>query len=404
MVDPKLSPSRPGPAPARRRRVAPLLGALTFLLVAAFGAHTLTNAETELVLGTDGATQQPYTVSLVSQAMAEQPASDDDLSVADVAEAANAAVVTVYTFVDDGAFDSTFPKTEPGRGALPDSGTGDEPSPLGAGSGWILTDDGYVLTNAHVVQGATTFTVEFFDGTQVEAELIGTHAFQDVAVLKLDLEDGETLPGVSAVGDSAAVRPGDEVVAIGSPLGEFTNSVSDGNIGGLDRSLDVGDGTSLDNLIQHDAEISPGNSGGPLLNMRGEVIGMNVAKVETAGVNGATASGLNFAIDGNTVVEIAETIIANNGSIAFPYLGVQTRLSDEGTVVAVVEPDGPAAQSGIEAGDIIIGLDEITIDEDNGLMSLLLEHAPGDTVTLTVERADGSVDVDVTLGTRPDSV
>lgn len=404
MADPNLSSSsHPRMAPFLRRRAAPLLGALTFLLVVAFGAHTVTNAETDLVLGTGDATRQPYTVSLVSQTT-EQPSSDDALSVADVAEAANAAVVTVYTFVDDGAFESTFPNIEPNPGNLPQAGPGDDPTPLGAGSGWILTDDGYVVTNAHVVQGATSFTVEYFDGTQIEAELIGTDAFQDVAVLKLALDDGETPLGVSAVGDSAAVRPGDEVVAIGSPLGEFTNSVSDGNIGGLDRSLDVGDGTSLDNLIQHDAEISPGNSGGPLLNMQGEVIGMNVAKVETAGANGAATSGLNFAIDGNTVVEIADTIIANNGSIAFPYLGVQTQLTPDGTVVAEVEPDGPAAQAGIEAGDVIVSLGEHAVDEDNGLMSLLLKHAPGETVTLTVERGDESVGIEVTLGTRPDSV
>ena len=403
MSEPTLPPARAGIVSTLKRRSAPYLAAAMLLLIVAFSVSSIANVKADLSSATTS-THEPYTVSLVSQVETAEPAADVVLSVADVAETANAAVVTVYTFVDDGAFDSTFPRVEPGQGKNPEPGASDEPTPFGAGSGWIFTEDGYVVTNAHVVQGADSFVVQSSDGTQVEAELVGTDVFQDVAVLKLILEDGATVPGVSTVGDSSAVRPGDEVVAIGSPLGEFTNSVSDGNVGGLDRSLEVGNGTSLDNLIQHDAEISPGNSGGPLLNMRGEVIGMNVAKVETAGANGATVTGLNFAINGNTVTDIAETIIANNGSIAFPYLGVQTQLTIQGTVVAAVEPNGPAAEAGIEAGDVFLSVGDVTLDDENGLMSLLLEHAPGDTVTISVARGDAEVALEVTLGTRPDGI
>jgi 2-alkenal reductase len=260
------------------------------------------------------------------------------------------------------------------------------------------------VTNAHVVSGADSFTVQYEDGTQVEATLVGTDVFQDVAVLKLDLAEGETVPAVAKVGDSSAMRAGDEVVAIGSPLGEFTNTVSDGNIGGLDRSLDGENGVTLDNLIQHDAEILPGNSGGPLLNMQGEVIGMNVAKVETTASNGATATGLNFAIDGNTVVAIVEEIIDQGGSVEYPYLGVQTQFTEDGLVVMEVEDGSPAAEAGIERGDVLVGIDGEQVDVDTSFMDALLQHEPGDNVTIQVQRGGSTIDVDVTLGTRPSGV
>jgi S1-C subfamily serine protease len=387
------------------RRLLTWITALAVVTMVAFVSFRTADADN----GQAG--QQEYKVSLVSQIATEEPATapeTESSSVADVAEKANAAVVTVYTFVEGGASGEQFPPldpSDPDEGSLkPGDESGDEQAPLGAGSGWIYTEDGYVVTNAHVVAGADSFVVQYFDGTQVEAELVGTDPFQDVAVLKLNLEEGETVPGVSVVGDSSELRAGDEVVAIGSPLGEFTNSVSDGNIGGLDRSLDAGNGTSLDNLIQHDAEISPGNSGGPLLNMDGEVIGMNVAKVETASTNGATASGLNFAIDGNTVAGIADQIISNNGSVEFPYIGIQTEMTEQGQVVVAVEPDGPAADAGLQEGDILTGIDGVSVDDENSFMQLLLDREPGETVSITVERAGSTEEVSVTLGVRPDGI
>ena len=393
-----LSADQSGAMATLKRSGIPYLAAMALVLAVAFGTFYVSDADADIATG-----QPPYSVSLVSQTTNQEAASGPALSVADVAESANSAVVTVYTFVDDGGFNGDFPELEPAQGSPEERAPG-EPSPLGAGSGWIFSEDGYVVTNAHVVGGADSFVVQYHDGTQAGAELIGSDAFQDVAVLKLRLDDGARVPGVAEIGDSAALRPGDEVVAIGSPLGEFTNSVSDGHIGGLDRSLDVGNGISLDNLIQHDAEISPGNSGGPLLNMRGKVIGMNVARVETAGANGPAVSGLNFAIDGDTVVEIAQSIIANNASIAVPYLGVQTRLTDEGTVVLGVEAGGPADRADIVAGDVIASIDGIAVDDDTSVMRLLLAHRPDDTVSIGVERDGGKVEVDVTLGARPEGI
>lgn len=379
MTEPKRFPAQTGIVSTLKRRSGPFLAAVALLLVVALSVSNLSDAESALVFGQPTA-RQPSTVSLVSQVAAQEAASDTALSVADVAETANAAVVTVYTFED-----SAFPPLGPGQETLPNVGSSVEPTPLGAGSGWILNEEGYVVINVHVVEGADSFVVQYHDGSQVGATLVGTDAFQDVAVLELALEEGETVPGVSAIGDSAAMRPGDEVVAIGSPLGEFTNSVSDGTIGGVDRSLDVGNGMTLDNLIQHDAAIFPGNSGGPLLNMRCEVIGMNVAKVETAkNMSEARASGLNFAIDGNTMVGIAEAIIVSDGSIAFPDLGVQTQWTQQGAVVAAVESDTPAAQAGIEEGDIFTIIDGVAIDGDNALLRALLRRQPGNTVSIAV--------------------
>jgi 2-alkenal reductase len=385
--------------------------ALMLAIVATGTWVTGTNAESTmpdgqvLTLGLQDAETTP-------DATAEQETDPvGDLSTADVAELANPAVVTVFTFVPESEQPGMFvpgQESEPGndgRGLKPeaDEDTDDttEQVPYGAGSGWIYTEDGYVVTNAHVVSGADSFVIQYFDGTQVEAELIGTDTMQDVAVLKIDLGDGETVPAVARVGDSSTVRAGDEVVAIGSPLGEFLNSVSEGNVGGLDRSLDAGDGTSLDNLIQHDAEISPGNSGGPLFNMQGEVIGMNVAKIETASSNGATASGLNFAIDGNTVVEIVDEIIERGDSVAYPYVGIQTQLTEDGPVIVDVEVDGPAADSGLQPGDILLGINDERVDDSASFTSILMGYEPGDTVSVIVDRDGEELAFDVTLGECP---
>ncbi len=383
---------------AARRRLITAGG--TLALVVTLGGGSLQ------VIGTEAASQAAATPAATSaEEVARQDTDTQTLSVADVAEIANPAVVTVNTFTDREAAPSGFqpvPPTNPG--SQPGGSEGDDPTPLGAGSGWIYDSAGHVVTNAHVVAGATSFAVQYEDGTQVEATLVGVDEFQDVAVLRLDLAEGETVPGVARIGDSSAMRPGDQVVALGSPLGEFTNSVSDGIIGGLDRSLDDANGLTLENLIQNDAELSWGNSGGPLLNMLGEVIGMNVATLRGTGMGNALASGLNFAIDGNTVASIVDEIVATNASIPYPYLGVQTGLTQDGQVIAAVEPEGPADTAGMEPGDIVIAVDGTTISDDATFMDLLVGHRAGDTVELTISRDGEEQTLTVTLGTRPISL
>lgn len=386
-----------------RNRAARMLVVFMVMLSSAFGVARVGFAQDSTSITETPVADSSTTVNSVN--------GNATFSVADVAEQANAAVVTIYTYVNATQTQpstDTFgqqrpsqqqPSTDDSTDATDDSTASEA---YGAGSGWIYDAEGHVVTNNHVVEGADSFVVQFYDGTQVNATLVGTDSFQDVAVLQLDLEDGQTVPGVATVGDSTAMRAGDQVVAIGSPLGEFTNSVSEGIIGGLDRSLDTGEGYALANLIQHDAPISPGNSGGPLLNMNGEVIGMNVAKVEYQQAGEASATGLNFAIDGNTVKEIVDEILTNDGNVVFPYLGVSTQTLTDGTVqVGQVATGGPSEEAGIQVGDVITQIDGEDLTTNDPLLNQLFQHKPGDTVTLTIERNGETLTIDVVLGERP---
>lgn len=328
-------------------------------------------------------------------------------SVADVAEKATPSVVTIYTYGKASATQSQTqpqdPSMTPGNGSN-GSGSSKEQE-LGAGSGWIFDKEGHVITNNHVVEGADSFVVEYSNGTKVNATLVGTDSFQDVAILQLDLKSGETVPAVATVGDSSTMRAGDQIVAIGSPLGEFTNSISEGIIGGLNRSLDTGNGYSLAHLIQHDAPISPGNSGGPLLNLQGQVIGMNVAKVDYQQTGQPSATGLGFAIDGNTVKGIAEQIISTSGNVVYPYLGVSSQELKDGTVqVAQIEPGSPADKAGIVTGDIITQVEGTPVTTDAPLLNQLIAHKPGDEIKLTITRDGQTQTITVTLGKRPAGV
>ncbi len=303
-----------------------------------------------------------------------QPEAGAELSVADVAEQANPAVVTITVL---------------------SGGFGAQAVPVGAGSGFIIDAEGHVVTNNHVVAGAEELSVEFFDGTTTTATVVGRDPVQDVAVIQLDLADGEELPGTVAFGDSDAVRPGDRVVAIGSSLCELTNTVSDGTVCAVDRELF---GTS--NLIQHDAEICPGNSGGPLLNLQGEVVGVNVAGIGgTQGIDVAPAR-IGFAIASNAVEEIAAQLIAN-GEIPRPFLGITGEPIDGGQAVIEVSPGTPADEAGLQEGDVITAINGEAIEGRTSLLDLLLQYAPGDTVTLSVERDGTAQEIEIVLGERP---
>jgi S1-C subfamily serine protease len=321
-------------------------------------------------------------------ALAQADTSTDN-AVADVAEQANPATVTVLNLQQQ--------VTQFGQSS-------DEAVPVGSGSGYIIDADGHVVTNNHVVERAASLQAVFMDGTTVDATLVGTDPYQDVAVLKLELAAGQALPGTVSFADSSTVRTGDTVIAIGSPYGEYANTVTAGIINATDRSLDTGEGYLMPNLFQHDAEIYPGNSGGPLLNTDGEVIGMNVAKAldPTVGYN-STGSDTNigFAIESNAIKSIVDEIIST-GHVARPYLGIRTQATRQGQGVMSVEADGPAADAGIEAGDLITAIDGQEIDTDHPFINeLIFGHKPGEDVTLTFERNGQSIDLMVTLGERP---
>lgn len=323
--------------------------------------------------------------TLLSVALQEPAAAADttDLSVADVAERANPAVVTVVNRVaSGGGLPGTLPTTD------------DETIPVGAGSGFIIDTDGRVVTNAHVVEGADELGVRFFDGSETTATVVGRDRFQDIAVIQLDLAEGQTVPATLAFGDSDAVRAGEDVIAIGSSLGEFANSVSTGIVSAVDRAL-----PQLPNLIQHDAEIYQGNSGGPLLNLAGEVVGINTAGISDAR-SATVPARLAFAVESNAARQVVDELIAN-GEVRRAYLGIEGDPTTDGAVVAAVQPDTPAAAAGLQPGDRITAIDGQPIAGQSELQDALFDRDPGATATLTLDRAGSERQVDVTLAERP---
>jgi S1-C subfamily serine protease len=349
-----------------------------------------------------------------------------EMSVADVAEKANPAVVTILNLRPIGEADlSGFSGIEgipgmpeiPGIEGLPgseevpgaeDDGAaqiedpvdGDTLVPAGTGSGFIVDEIGHVITNAHVVAGAEELTVVLADGAEVPATVIGSEAWLDVAILKLDLPAGTSVPGIATFGDSSSLRAGEQVVAIGNALGSFPNTVSEGTVNATDRAFPAEGG--LTTWIQHDAEIWHGNSGGPLLNLRGEVIGVNTAGIGSGMMGADTGSAdMAFAVEGNTVCRAAADLLAN-GEIIWPYLGIQGEATTEGQQVNEVVENGPSAAAGLEPGDVIVAFDDQEITRQNSLLDLLFGREPGDVVTLTVERDSGLQTFQVTLGERPE--
>lgn len=320
------------------------------------------------------------------------PAEGEAVSIADIVERVSPAVVTVVN------------RQALGLGGL----FGDEGEPVGTGTGFVVDERGYIVTNNHVVDGAQQIDVLFSDGTTAPARLVGADRFTDLAVIAVDVP----VPAVLVLGDSDQLRPGDRVIAIGSALGDFTNTVTEGIVSGLGRQLETPEGFNLENLIQHDASINPGNSGGPLLNLRGEVVGVNTAVVRQAGY--LPIEGIGFAIPSNTVRAITEQLI-RHGRVVRPYLGIsyepvtpglafaENLPVDHGVLVTAVEPASPASEAGIEAGDIIVALNGQVIDGDHPLVNQLFRYEPGDTVTLEVvrPRTGETLALDVRLGERP---
>jgi len=342
-----------------------------------------------------------------------------DMSVADVAEKVNPAVVTVLNLqpLSQANFTGTdglpeMPGTGeiPGMPEMPSDNQGDNAPqtsqadddqlvPIGSGSGFFADELGHVITNAHVVDGAQELSVVLQDGTQVPAKLIGADDLVDVAIIQVELPSGTSVPSVAAFGDSDALRPGEEVVAIGNALGEFPNTVSEGTVNGTNRAFPGMGG--LTTYVQHDAEIWHGNSGGPLLNLRGEVVGINTAGISDSNMGTDLGSAdMAFAVEGNTVCKAAAQLL-EDGAIAWPYMGIQGQETPDGQEVTEVVSDGPSANSGLEVGDVITALDNKEIGPQSSLIDLLFEHEAGDTVSVTVDRAGSTQTFDVTLGERP---
>ena len=271
-----------------------------------------------------------------------------------------------------------------------------------AGSGFILTQDGYILTNYHVVEGSNSIKVTTYDGTSYDAQLIGYDESNDIAVLKIDASD--LTPVV--LGDSDTLNVGDSVVAIGNPLGELTFSLTTGVVSALDRPVTLSTGTTM-NLIQTDCAINSGNSGGALFNLYGEVIGITNAKYSSSGSSSeASIDNIGFAIPIDQVRSIFESIITN-GYIVKPYIGVtvsdvssesQSYGLPQGAAVRSVTENGSAAEAGLQENDIITAVNGETITGSNDLVKLVKASAAGDTLELTVYRQGQTTTLTLTVG------
>ena len=275
-----------------------------------------------------------------------------------------------------------------------------------AGSGFVLTKDGFIVTNYHVVKNAETVKVTLYNGDEYEAKYVGGDEDYDIAVIKV--EASELQPVI--LGDSAGLNVGDHVLAIGNPLGERTFSMSGGMDSSVDRAINV-KGTPF-NMIQTDASINSGNSGGPLFNSYGEVVGIVSAKYSSSG-GGASVEGLGFAIPMNDVVAMIQDIMTNGYITNKPYLGITGGTMTEemaaqyrydistGVFVYSVEEGGAAADAGLKMGDVIIKVDDHEIGSMEDLTVVKKQYAAGDTVTLTIYREGSETTVELTWDAVP---
>ena len=273
-----------------------------------------------------------------------------------------------------------------------------------AGSGFILTEDGYILTNHHVIDDASTITVAMYDGTTYPAQLVGYDESNDIAVLKIDAT------GLTPVvlGSSDDLNVGDSVLAIGNPLGELTFSLTAGTVSALDRQITLSSGVSM-NLIQTDCAINSGNSGGALFNLYGEVVGITNAKYSSSGSTGeASIDNIGFAIPIDSVRTIVSSII-EKGYISKPYIGVsiedvsaetQSFGLPQGAAVRGVVEDSPAAKAGLQQNDIITAVNGQTITGSSDLTKIVSDAKTGDELKLTIYRQGQTIELTVTVGER----
>ncbi len=271
-----------------------------------------------------------------------------------------------------------------------------------SGSGVIVDRRGYIVTNQHVVDGEKELQVIYADGTRVSATVVGADSASDIAVLKV----GGQVPAVAQFGDSNSLQPGQVAIAIGSPLGDFRGTVTVGVVSALNRRVGRNQG-----LIQTDAAINNGNSGGPLINAQGQVVGINTLVVRSTN-EGNVAEGLGFAIPSNVVRDILGQLISK-GTVERPFIGVSYQEVDpdlasqlnlnttNGVLVTKVEQNSPAGKVGLRENDVILAIDSSKLDADHSLQSLLFDHKAGDTVTLTVWRDGKQISVPLTLVLRP---
>jgi putative serine protease PepD len=315
----------------------------------------------------------------------------------------------LYKQVGPGVVDITTSSTQNTGGVF---GFGQQQQTAGEGAGVVFDKKGDILTDQHVVSNASKITVNFADGTKAPATLVGSDTGADLAVIRVQGVDASKLHPLP-FGDSSAVQVGDSVIAIGSPFG-LPNTVTAGIVSALGRTIQAPNQFTIPNAIQTDAPINPGNSGGPLINASGQVIGLN-DQIETNNTNGqgeGSSSGVGFATPSNSDVRIAKEIIAT-GQAHNAYVGVSLDPTVSGgaaiakTTTANGQPaiasGGPADKAGLQAGDIITAVDGTHVASVNEFVATIANYAPGNTVTLTVNRDGQTKSIKLTLGAQPAS-
>jgi S1-C subfamily serine protease len=402
-----VTPTEPVPpstptVTAGRRNGADGLGRI---LGAALLSAVLASGGTVLVLDGTGALNRPAGSGSGNVAAGQTPnpvVIDDSSAVVSAAASVSPAVVRIT---------ATGTTTDPLGGTIPERGVG---------SGVIYDPAGWILTNRHVVRTAdgaiaSQLTVELKDGREFTGTVYGIDTLTDLAIVKVDATGLPSAP----MGRSADIKVGQLAIAIGSPLGTYTSTVTTGIISATGRSVEVEAGVRLNNLIQTDAAINPGNSGGPLLDAAGQVIGINTA-VE------ANSNGIGFAIP----IDIARPIMAQalaGQQLARPYVGIryiQIDLKVEkdknltvdhgaliepttdatGATLPAIAPGSPAEKAGLKAGDIVLEIEGQVVDSEHPLDAMLTSYAPGQTVKLTILRGTSKMEISVTLGTRPEGL
>lgn len=272
-----------------------------------------------------------------------------------------------------------------------------------SGSGFIFTDNGYILTNFHVIEDSNSITVTLYDDRSFPAEIVGYDSSNDIAVIKIDT-DGLT-PVV--LGESSNMNVGDDVVAIGNPLGELTFSLTAGTVSALDRKVTLSSNVTM-KLIQTDCAINAGNSGGPLFNMYGEVIGITNAKYSSSSNSGASIDNIGFAIPINTVKGIVTSII-EKGYISKPYIGItvgnvgseaQAYGLPEGAAVKEIVEGSPAEEAGLQINDIITSVDGTAITGSDDLVEIIAACEPGQVLRLEIYRQNETMSLELTVGEK----
>jgi serine protease Do len=386
--------TRVEPRAVERRSVAGFGTVLAACLVSA----VLASGGTFVALDASGTLDRPTENALASppatgnRTATTRPIADESSAIIEVAAKVGPAVVVI----------TTTPTTPSDPAAIPEEGVG---------SGFIYEPSGWILTNRHVVAGTARLTVKLEDGRTFTGSVYGIDTLTDLAIVKIDAAGLPTAP----LGDSNALQVGQLTIAIGSPLGTYSNSVTSGILSARGRTIQVSGG-QLNNLLQTDAAINPGNSGGPLLDSAGQVIGINTAIA-------SSAEGIGFAIPIDLAKPIMRQAVAGK-ALARPYIGVRFQTIDyelqqqdklpvrEGAFIAggqdssgatqpPVVPGGPAAKAGIQDGDIVTKIDGQQLDGDHPLDTVVSQYEPGTTVMLEVLRGGKTLHIPVTLGTRP---